>query len=423
MPRSIPRLPMKLHLVFGLGFLTSLAVVGGLIWSFAAYETRDLMPFFHSPQLSQDKWFEVIRNAVTTGAALGVGITLFFSYRRQQTAEETQRVSSEAQLTAAKAQETAAKALDLSTKQHALDQDRRKDAVTSELRTRYANTAEQLASSHLAVRLAGIYSLASLADDWAELGNVDERQVCIDLLCAYFRSSQPGEEDQIALRNEIVAATLDVVTGRLRRQTPERRYWGRCTIELADPGEIPSLDGVILYDGGALIIRGATLGDRHDRRYRRSVKNVELNGGTLAFQDVAGKNGSLLISDSRLVGGYLTISLDRDSGLETQLDVAKRFTFRKVTVDGSQLFILTPGCQIEFVDCVFSSGELLLFALEGGSVRFSDCLFKKDVFRSARLPGSDSPTLMTSSLIVDNCQFEDGVPVPVGFTEDDESDA
>lgn len=83
------RKPVRLSLVFLLGFLFSLAVVVGLTWLFAAYETANWFPWLHEPRLSQDKFFEVIRNAVTMGAALGVGITLFFSYRRQRTTEGT----------------------------------------------------------------------------------------------------------------------------------------------------------------------------------------------------------------------------------------------------------------------------------------------------------------------------------------------
>src|SRR5438094_304555 len=47
---------------------------------------------------------------------------------------------------------------------------------------RYAKAAEQLGSDKAAVRLAGVYALAGLADDWPS-----GRQTCIDVLCAYLR--------------------------------------------------------------------------------------------------------------------------------------------------------------------------------------------------------------------------------------------
>jgi hypothetical protein len=50
------------------------------------------------------------------------------------------------------------------------------------LTERFGRAADQIGSEQAAVRLAGVYAMAKLADDWAE-----ERQTCIDVLCAYLR--------------------------------------------------------------------------------------------------------------------------------------------------------------------------------------------------------------------------------------------
>ena len=47
---------------------------------------------------------------------------------------------------------------------------------------RFTAIAAQLGDAQPAVRLAGVYAMADLADDWAE-----NRQACIDVLCAYPR--------------------------------------------------------------------------------------------------------------------------------------------------------------------------------------------------------------------------------------------
>jgi hypothetical protein len=47
---------------------------------------------------------------------------------------------------------------------------------------RFTTAAGQLGSETPAVRLAGVYAMAGLADDWT-----DQRQTCIDVLCAYLR--------------------------------------------------------------------------------------------------------------------------------------------------------------------------------------------------------------------------------------------
>ncbi|MFF3877120.1 hypothetical protein [Streptomyces sp. NPDC001978] len=64
-------------------------------------------------------------------------------------------------------------------------------ADASQLAERYTTAAEQLGHDQAAVRLAGVYALARLADDWEE-----QRQVCIDVLCAYLR--MPYEPDPTA---------------------------------------------------------------------------------------------------------------------------------------------------------------------------------------------------------------------------------
>ena len=64
---------------------------------------------------------------------------------------------------------------------------------TRTLNERFATAAEQLGSDKPpAVRLAGVYAMAGLADDWPE-----NRQTCVDVLCAYLRmpyEPDPGDE-------------------------------------------------------------------------------------------------------------------------------------------------------------------------------------------------------------------------------------
>ena len=64
---------------------------------------------------------------------------------------------------------------------------------TRTLNERFATAAGQLGSDKPpAVRLAGVYAMAGLADDWPE-----NRQTCVDVLCAYLRmpyEPDPGDE-------------------------------------------------------------------------------------------------------------------------------------------------------------------------------------------------------------------------------------
>src|SRR6516225_11958430 len=64
---------------------------------------------------------------------------------------------------------------------------------TRTLNERFATAAGQLGSDKPpAVRLAGVYAMAGLADDWEA-----NRQTCVDVLCAYLRmpyEPDPGEQ-------------------------------------------------------------------------------------------------------------------------------------------------------------------------------------------------------------------------------------
>jgi hypothetical protein len=84
------------------------------------------------------------------------------------------------------------------------------------MRKRYTTCAEQLAHSSSAVRQAGVYALAALAGDWNNLlaepettdGDAlpamhEEARVCLDLLCAYLRSSTAEEDKDV--RQSIVS--------------------------------------------------------------------------------------------------------------------------------------------------------------------------------------------------------------------------
>jgi hypothetical protein len=78
------------------------------------------------------------------------------------------------------------------------------DSTLAEQRTRTLNerfdtVAGQLGSDKSpAVRLAGVYAMAGLADDWQ-----DHRQMCVDVLCAYLRmpyEPEPGDDAPVEKR-------------------------------------------------------------------------------------------------------------------------------------------------------------------------------------------------------------------------------
>ncbi|WP_432509337.1 hypothetical protein [Kineococcus auxinigenes] len=87
---------------------------------------------------------------------------------------------------------------------------------------RYQAAASQLGHSSAAVRLAGVYAMSRLADEWS-----NQRQACIDVLCAYARTS--FEHSQIDER-QVRRAIAEEVFRRLQTSEPS---WAGQRIDLS----------------------------------------------------------------------------------------------------------------------------------------------------------------------------------------------
>jgi hypothetical protein len=97
---------------------------------------------------------------------------------------------------------------------------------TRTLNERFASAAEQLGDDKPAIRLAGVYAMAGLADDWKE-----NRQTCVDVLCAYLRmphAPDPGQNapEQQRLAFQAIREVRHTVIryGRLRQRRVLRRH-------------------------------------------------------------------------------------------------------------------------------------------------------------------------------------------------------
>lgn len=346
-----------------------------------------------------------MRNAVTAGAALGVGVTLFFSYRRQQVAEQTQRVAADAQVTAANAQQTAAAALELSNKQHALDQERRKDSISRNLRERYAQVAEHLGSEREAVRLAGVYSLAALGDDWFDAVYPHEQQVCVDLLAAFVRSTG-GLEDEHD-RQELQSAILQTI---LRRLIPPKegssRFWGSCSIRLDGLSEFPWLSNVLITDKGSLSVDGTKVSRWGYMRKLRLSGRLELINVEIA--------GRLSISDCVITRSG-TLRLRGSSPGEDDPRARRSVVIENLHLEGGKLLVHTSGVPVFFRNCKFKAGSLSVRVGTAVDISFRGCEFEGDVLQA---PASIEPLEARLLSIDAKTSFAPGVkPLRTGPVE------
>ncbi len=99
---------------------------------------------------------------------------------------------------------------------------------------RYQDAASQLGHDKAAVRLAGAYAMARLADDWSQ-----QRQSCVDVLCAYLRMPAPDETTSAANSEQQVRVTiLRLIGEHLDARRPVT--WCDCTFDFAY-AELPML--------------------------------------------------------------------------------------------------------------------------------------------------------------------------------------
>ncbi|XVV03730.1 pentapeptide repeat-containing protein [Actinosynnema sp. CA-248983] len=120
---------------------------------------------------------DLLKIGLAVVGGLGAVVALAVAYRRQQVSEA---------------------AHDIATRQEERDD-------VKLLNERYAKAAEQLGHDSFAVRLAGVYAMGALADDWER-----QRQTCVEVLCGYLRS--PFDETDRAereVRQAIITTLLD----------------------------------------------------------------------------------------------------------------------------------------------------------------------------------------------------------------------
>jgi uncharacterized protein YjbI with pentapeptide repeats len=179
-----------------------------------------------------------------------------------------------------------------------LENKRHRHETGTALRGRYTDAAEQLGSESFAIRLAGVYALASLADDWRGFGNLKEQQVCVDLLCAYLRTDTLNRADDATqerqIRNTIVGVIRDH-TAKRSDETADGTAWVECRFDLsgADLTEA-NLAGVNLLQGATMIntdlecadLRGAVLPNA--QLIDANLKGAKLAGAQLNNADLTG---------------------------------------------------------------------------------------------------------------------------------------
>ncbi|MFC8037810.1 hypothetical protein ACFUOZ_00455 [Paenarthrobacter sp. NPDC057355] len=381
-PKTDEKKGMSLWPVFAIGFVVSLVVMMGFVYFFAAYNTRDWSPWDTRPLMTGDTLFGIIRNAVTLAAALGVGITLFFSYRKQQTAEATQRISAEAQ-------KIAAEALQLTAEQHGSD-------VTKSMRERFSQAAEHLGSPNASLAIAGAYSLEALASEWYDAGNFRERQNCIDLLCAYPMIAAQHTEQKGFQAASVRSAVATRVFSHLARNLQPRDYWA-VRIDMGNPAFMDALSDLYI-DGAYVDFRYLSPGEEHGY-----FKHLEIVRGTLDLGSMDLDRAHLYFYKSRFSGGQVSVGLGEE--YRTRGSIA----FRECEFGGTDFqvpYTRRGEFSLTFYNCTFSAGSFFNDSTAPRSLSFYECHFNSQVF-----PTESGSWLERVNVHIDaDTTFAEGVP-------------
>ncbi|WP_157940114.1 pentapeptide repeat-containing protein [Arthrobacter ruber] len=258
-------------IVGALAIIVFADLAAGVLWP---------LPGAKPPNLESDKWFDVVRSAVATVGLAGLGGAAVIAYRRQRTGEH----------------------------QHKLETDKHSASGVTELRARFTTAAEQLGHEQAAVRLAGVYAMTALADDWFHVSNKNEQKVCVDVLCAYLRmpyspdSAKPGER-------EVRLTIINVIRDHLMRPGEFSTNW--CNISMNFTGA--TFDGGIFDDA---VFKG-----------RINFDKTKFVGGTVTFDRAQFAGGIVTFDETQFSAGTVTFN-------ETQF-TAGTVTFNKTQFVGS----------------------------------------------------------------------------------------
>jgi uncharacterized protein YjbI with pentapeptide repeats len=252
------------------------------------------------------------------------------------------------------------------------------------LNERFMAIAAQLGGDQASVRLAGVHAMAGLADDWE-----DNRQTCVDVLCAYLRmpyepdpgANAPAADRQTFGANREVRHTVIRVIGAHLRQGA-LRSWQGLNLDFTgvefDGGDFSGarISGVVVDFTGARF-SGGTVG----------FTGVQFSGGTVDFDRAQFSGGVVDFTGSEFSGGIAVNFGKADfTGGAVRFDTAD-FRGGRVSFGNAEF----SGGTVSFTAARFSGGTVYFGQADfsGGKVSFESAQFVEGMvgFTSARFSG------------------------------------
>ncbi len=256
---------------------------------------------------------------------------------------------------------------------------------TRTLNERFATAASQLGSDKPpAVRLAGVYAMVGLADDWPE-----NRQTCVDVLCGYLRmpyEPDPGEETPPSTRltfrasREVRHTVIRVITAHLNKDSAVS--WQGLNFDFTgvvfDGGSFRGAKfcggivdfGSAQFFGGAVSFRGAQFSGGGV-----SFRGAEFSGSTVDFGG-AEFSGSTVSFDAEFSGGMVSFRLAQFSNGMISFRNAE-FSGGAVDFGGTQF----AHASVDFYSARFSGGAVSFSGARFSGRTISFVLWQDDQLR------------------------------------------
>jgi uncharacterized protein YjbI with pentapeptide repeats len=216
------------------------------------------------------------------------------------------------------------------------------------LNERFATAADRLGDDKpSAVQLAGVYAMAGLADDWPE-----NRQTCVDVLCAFLRLTSeagPGKDahvsERLAYSREIRQTVIRVIAAHLRPdhlRPAATQSWQRLNFDFTgavfDGGDFSS---AVLADGlsfehaefsGDVNFGRATFSDGCQVSFRAATFS---DGCQVSFEAAKFSGGQVHLGGARFCGGQVSFDAAQFSG-STVLFTGAEFSGATVGFTGAR---------------------------------------------------------------------------------------
>jgi hypothetical protein len=235
------------------------------------------------------------------------------------------------------------------------------------LSKRYQDAAEQIGHERAAVRLAGVYAMARLVDDWE-----DQRQTCVDVLCAYLRMPHtPSSGDRADHSEDTVRRTILTVISSHVSVIGKSIRWSNLNFDLS----------------------GAHLRDVHFDHCRFDG-DVDFSGSTLDGDCVFSNttfSGGASFDKSRIAGSVRVVNLMVGAHMPVS------FAESRIPKGGVFNLRITPGASEEIHDKFGLEG----LTIEGDlsmALSSSECRQARISMRGTVLKGGSVKIFPTTSL-------------------------